>query len=44
MEFTSKKSFLKETGVNPDKNYMRTVSKTLRMIKVTEQYNWNAGP
>jgi hypothetical protein len=44
MEFTSKESSLKETGVNPGKNYTRTVSEALRMIKVTEQHNWNAGP
>jgi hypothetical protein len=44
IEFTSKESSLKETGVNPGKNYARTVSKALRMIKVTEQHNWNAGP
>jgi hypothetical protein len=44
MEFTSKESSLKETGVNPGKNHARTVSETLRMIKVIEQYNWNAGP
>jgi hypothetical protein len=44
IEFTSKESFLKETGVNPGKNHTRTVSKALRMIKVTEQHNWNAGP
>jgi hypothetical protein len=44
MEFTSKESSLKETGVNPGKNYTRTVSEALRMIKITEQHNWNAGP
>jgi hypothetical protein len=44
IEFTSKKSSLKETRVNPGKNYIRTVSEALRMIKVTEQHNWNAGP
>jgi hypothetical protein len=44
MEFTSKESFFKKTEVNPGKNYVRTVGKALRMIKVTEQYNWNAGP
>jgi hypothetical protein len=44
IEFTSKESSLKETGVNPSKNYTRTVSEALRIIKVTEQHNWNAGP
>jgi hypothetical protein len=44
MKFTSKESSLKETGVNPGKNYTRTVSEALRIIKVTEQHNWNAGP
>jgi hypothetical protein len=44
MEFTTKESSLKEIGVNPGKNHARTVSEALRMIKVTEQHNWNAGP
>jgi hypothetical protein len=44
MEFISKESSLKETGVNPGKNHARTVGEALRMIKVTEQHNWNAGP
>jgi hypothetical protein len=44
MEFTSKESSLKKTGVNLGKNHARTVSEALRMIKVTEQHNWNAGP
>jgi hypothetical protein len=39
MEFTSKKSSLKETRVNPGKNYTRTVSEALRIIKITEQHN-----
>jgi hypothetical protein len=44
IEFTTKESSLKKTGVNPGKNYVRTVSEALRIIKVTEQYNWNTGP
>jgi hypothetical protein len=44
MEFTSKESSLKETGVNPGKNHARTISEALRIIKITEQHNWNAGP
>jgi hypothetical protein len=44
IEFTSKESSLKKTEVNPGKNHARTVSKALRMIKVTKQHNWNAGP
>jgi hypothetical protein len=44
MEFTSKESSLKKIRVNPGKNYTRTVSEALKIIKVTEQYNWNAGP
>jgi hypothetical protein len=44
IEFTTKKSSFKETGVNPGKNYIRAVNKALRIIKITEQYNWNAGP
>jgi hypothetical protein len=44
IEFTTKESSLKKTGVNPGKNYARTVSKALRIIKITEQHNWNAGP